>query len=226
MTRGQHLGPLLLAALAFAAVACDKSDASTAAPSAEPTPPAVAPIASAAEPPSSEPEATASAAPEATASAAPAGSVPSKPAALTAKTAAAEKTPAIETTPSAAPAKSAAPERKVKTVGGTSASSDSFSLSISAPSPVRAGQSANAAIVLAARAPYHCNPKYPYKFAVDGGSTIKGMSVSEKSASMAVPFTPSQKGRTTVSGTLSFSVCTADKCLIEKRKLSVSVDAD
>ena len=32
--------------------------------------------------------------------------------------------------------------------------------------------------------------------------------------------------RVTVSGTLSFSVCTEDKCLIEKRALSVGVDVD
>jgi hypothetical protein len=55
---------------------------------------------------------------------------------------------------------------------------------------------------------------------------VKGMSVSEKSGSMAVPFKASQKGKATISGTLSFSVCTEDKCLIEKRALSVTVDVD
>ncbi len=216
----RHLGFFLVAA-ALATSACDKGDSSKAAPSAEPTPPAAPePTASAAEPASAEPEETASAAPET--SAAPTASAAAK----TDGTKPVAKVTGTGKAPVAEPAKSAAPERKVKTVGGTSASSDSFSLSISAPSPVRSGETANAAIVLSARAPYHCNPKYPYKFAVDGGSTVRGMSVSEKTATMSVPFTPSQKGRSTVSGTLSFSVCTADKCLIEKRKLAVSVDVD
>ena len=213
------LGLLVLAA-------CDKTEPQTdTAPSAEPKP---EPVASAPEPAASTPEPTASAEPTPKDSAAP--EAKSAEPATTAKPAATAKAAAATTTAAptakAAPTASAEPERKVKTAGGTSASSDSFAVSISAPSPVRAGQSANASIVLSAKAPYHCNPKYPYKFAVDGGSTVRGMSVSEKSASMAVPFTPAQKGKTTVSGTLSFSVCTADKCLIEKRKLSVSVDAD
>jgi len=99
---------------------------------------------------------------------------------------------------------------------------------------VRSGESASASVVLSAKAPYHCNAKYPYKMALDGPSggvsyptnPVRGMSVSEKTASMAVPFSVSQKGKATVSGTLSFSVCTEDKCVIEKRPLSVTVDVD
>jgi len=57
-------------------------------------------------------------------------------------------------------------------------------------------------------------------------NVVRSMSVGEKTSTMGVPFTPSQKGKATVSGTFSFSVCTEDKCLIEKRPLSVTVDVD
>jgi hypothetical protein len=134
---------------------------------------------------------------------------------------------AVSTAPSA-------PPRAVKAVSGSSQSSDAFLLTISASSPVKAGQTSQASVILTARDPYHCNPKYPYKFALNAPSAgvsypsnpVRGMSVTEKRANMAVPFSAADKGHATVSGTLSFSICTEDKCLIEKRPLSVSVDVD
>ena len=216
--------------VACLATACEKSEPQPA-PAPEPAASAVPSAASSAEaklPDPVEPIASASAAP--VASAAPTLEPNPKTAPAVAKSAA---TAASAASPaSAAPSASAAPTRVVKTVAGSSASTDNYSVSISAPSPVRAGETAAASVVLHAKSPFHCNPKYPYKLALDAGSVsfpsnpVRGMNVSEKTATMSVPFTPSSAGRATVSGTLSFSVCTEDKCMIEKSKVAVSVDVD
>ena len=38
-------------------------------------------------------------------------------------------------------------------------------------------------------------------------------------------FTPESAGKHTLSGQLSFSVCTEDKCMIEKRDLALEIEA-
>jgi hypothetical protein len=166
---------------------------------------------------------------------------PSTPSAKTAAPAAktAEPSPKAPTAAAAgataAPsAEPTAPARKVATVSGSGASADSFSLGISARSPVKAGESGAASIVLTAKSPYKCNAKYPYKMALDAPSggvsyasqTVRGMAIADKTSSMSVPFTATAPGKATISGTFSFSICTADKCLIEKRKLAVTIDVD
>jgi hypothetical protein len=50
------------------------------------------------------------------------------------------------------------------------------------------------------------------------------MNVDKQRSTMSVPFTPTQAGSHTLSGELAFSVCTDDKCLIEKQTLSFPVD--
>jgi hypothetical protein len=96
---------------------------------------------------------------------------------------------------------------------------------------VQTGKAANVQVVLEAVAPFHCNDKYPYKFtpAPTAGVTypqevIRGMNVTEQRSTMSIPFTASQAGKKTLSGELAFSVCTDDKCLIEKQQLSMTVE--
>jgi hypothetical protein len=87
---------------------------------------------------------------------------------------------------------------------------------------------------LSAKAPYKCNTQYPYKFVLDApstgvtypSSTVRGMHVDGKHASMPIPFSLTSSGSHVVSGTLSFSTCTEDKCLVDKVHLAVTVDAD
>lgn len=205
----------LAVALAFLAAGCDRESSAPApvpAASLAPEPPKPAetpapkidppPVESAPAPPAPEPEKTAAV----------------KPAAKTA----------------ALPVASAAPARKVKTVAGSGAAGEGYALSISAQSPVRSGATSSAAVVLSAKDPYKCNDKYPYKLVLDPPSagvsypqqTVRGMAVGEKQSTMSVPFTVAQPGSATIAGTLHFSVCTADKCLIEKQKVSVTVQAD
>lgn len=195
-----------------------------------PVEPAPEPVASAVAPQPEPPEVADEKA-EPVASAAPA---PSAEAAEAPK-AAAEKPVAADPKPSAPSAEAApkAAERKVKTVRGSSASGDGFAVSIQAQSPVRSGEGSTATVVLSCKAPFKCNQKYPYKMALDApagvsyaSQTVRSANVGEKSTTLGVPFTAAAKGKATVGGTFSFSVCTDDKCLIEKRPLAVSIDVD
>jgi hypothetical protein len=198
----------------------------------EPKPPAPSP--SAAPPP---PRRSAEPNPESTPSpsppAAPAIRTAQKPAAPRPAEPAVTAVAALDPPPSAEPklALVASPEPAQPTsVRGSSASGEGYSVSIQAPSPVRPGETASAQIVLNAKSPYKCNDKYPYKFVLDPPSgslrypqtTVRGMAIGEKQSTMGVPFS-AQSGPATISGLLHFSVCTADKCLIEKQKLSVTV---
>lgn len=229
-----------LALAALPLLACNERGASpapepatTPAPTAAPTPtqaePTAEPSAAASAPaPTAEPSATAAARPTTGTAATPA------PVAKTAEPSPKAPTTAAASATAAPSAEPAAPARKVTTVSGSGASGDSFSLGISARSPVRAGESGAANIVLTAKSPFKCNAKYPYKMALDAPSgsvsyasqTVRGMSIADKTSTMSVPFTATAPGKATISGTFSFSVCTEDKCLIEKRKLAVTIDVD
>lgn len=127
----------------------------------------------------------------------------------------------------AAPTSSGAEPRK-----GADVSADSFSTWLQASGTYERGKQGNVTAVLVAKPPYKCNDKYPYKFNLDAPgagvtypeSTVRGMQVTPKRSTMTIPFVPSQAGKATISGTLSFSICTEERCVIEKRPLSVTVD--
>jgi len=94
------------------------------------------------------------------------------------------------------------------------------------------GANASVIAVVDAKPPYKCNAKYPYKFVLDPpgsgvsypSSTVRGMRVDGKHATMPIPFVATTAGSHTVGGTLSFSTCTEDKCLVDKARLSVVVE--
>ena len=88
--------------------------------------------------------------------------------------------------------------------------------------------------VLNAKAPFHVNQNYPYKFKLKETPGVKyaNMVVAKDQvkleparATLPVAFTPETAGKHTVTGQLSFSVCTDDKCMIEKRDLALEIDA-
>lgn len=210
---------------------CHKNSPAPADSALAPVPSAPAPLA--------EPGASAatSAAPLASASAEPADSgSPARPPVAVARKVALQKTEAP--TPSKPPAPSAVaktpsapPPPKQSIVRGTSIGAEHFNLSIQTASPVQVGRTGSAAIALVARSPFHCNPKYPYKFKLDPpdaevsypSTLVRGMSVNETHASMSVPFVGRQPGHATISGTLYMSVCSAEQCMMDRRRLAVSV---
>jgi hypothetical protein len=126
----------------------------------------------------------------------------------------------------AAPAEPAA-------AGANQVSEANFELKISPKGAYEAGKPAEAEIVLDAKPPFHVNDKYPYKFKLKEapGLTFPAPVVTKDAAkldkarvTMTVAFTPAA-GKHDLSGQFAFSVCTDDKCLIEKRDLSLAVDA-
>lgn len=108
-----------------------------------------------------------------------------------------------------------------------------FALAFSAKAAYKAGEKGEAEIVLEAKDPFHVNDKYPYKFKladVDGVTypdkvvSKDHIKLEHKKATMTVAFTPAAAGKKKISGVFHFSVCTEDKCMIEKRDLALDVD--
>ncbi len=232
------------ASLVVLVVACHQASSSDAPASAEAVSSVV--IASAAPDPryipkpSAEPEASVEA-PKADARAS-AQALPKAPATARAKTVEVEHlrpaAPTASSRPapdppstSAVEAKPPPPPPKQHVVRGTTVGAEHFTLFIQAPTPVQVGKTAAATIVLTAKSPFHCNDKYPYKFKLDapGGAVsypagvARGMNVSGTHGSLAVPFSVRQAGTARISGTLYMSICSADKCLMDRRRLTIAV---
>lgn len=112
---------------------------------------------------------------------------------------------------------------------------------------VSKGATASFEIVVSAKSDFHVNPDYPTRFKADADSdSVKYPSpkldrskddkpfVLDKCATDAdhscvmhvtVPFTAQASGAISVGGTLSFGLCNADKCLVEKAPLELPITA-
>jgi hypothetical protein len=132
---------------------------------------------------------------------------------------------------SAAPAEAAAPA-----TGAPKFSDTGFDLSIEAPkASLKAGQPGTVEVVLSAKAPFHVNDKYPIKLRLKETPGVKyenltvgkdAVKLEPMKAVMPVSFTPDGAGKRTVAGQFAFSVCTEDKCLMEKRDLKLDVNVE
>lgn len=121
-------------------------------------------------------------------------------------------------------------------MGQAKFSDTAFELAVEAPkAPVKAGQPSALDVVLVAKAPFHVNDKYPIKLKLKETPGIKydnlvigkdAAKVEEMKAVVPVSFTADASGKRTVAGQLSFSVCTEDKCLMEKRELALDVSVE
>jgi len=118
--------------------------------------------------------------------------------------------------------------------GEASYSEDSFRLRLSAPAKVKAGELTEYVVTLEAGDGYKVNDEYPIKFKFAASAGVKPESetvrkaaakVEKKKATMPVKATVAKPGKASIAGKFSFSVCTEERCLIEKRELLVSVDA-
>lgn len=96
--------------------------------------------------------------------------------------------------------------------------------------PCKKGETCTALVTVEAKGGYHINDKYPYRFkvaepAAPGVSYPKPVvgrdegTFTEKKAVLRVPFVAANAGEAKVGGTLSFSVCSDEKCLIDKQAL-------
>jgi hypothetical protein len=132
--------------------------------------------------------------------------------------------------PDQKPVTPAAPsERQAKR--GTPASDEPFTAWLEGEVPLTAGQPATLRVVLQAKPPYHCNAEYPHKFTLAPAAGVtypapiaKGMQVTPAEGVLAVPIVAGPAGQATIKGNLAFSVCTEERCLVEKRELALDVD--
>lgn len=105
-----------------------------------------------------------------------------------------------------------------------------FSLSVSAPSNFAKGANAELSVVLVAKPPFHVNQEYPHRFRV---ITTRGLSTPTKTIQrdsakltqsrleMSIPVTLGPDAPYGLEGEMGFSVCTNEKCLMEKRPLAL-----
>lgn len=132
-----------------------------------------------------------------------------------------------------------APEPTAATAAAATAAASKYSeagfdLVIQPKGSYASGQVGEAEIILTAKPPFHVNDKYPYKFKVSESPGLKFanlvvtkdlVKLEPARATVPVAFTPDSAGKHTLAGQLSFSVCTADQCMIEKRELALAIEA-
>lgn len=116
-------------------------------------------------------------------------------------------------------------------VKGPAVQDEPFVTWLQASAPLAAKGKSEITVVLEAKKPYKCNDKYPYKFKVGSSAgltateaTVRGMQIGKERSTMTIPVTVGDPGKASLTGELSFSVCTDDKCLIEKQTLTISLD--
>lgn len=99
----------------------------------------------------------------------------------------------------------------------------------------KAGQEGTVEIAISAKGEYKINEKYPLKFKASepaDGSVKFSKAVLKREdgtfdthkGSLKIAFTPAKGGKATVSGVLSFSVCSEKNCLMDKVELETTVD--
>jgi hypothetical protein len=127
-----------------------------------------------------------------------------------------------------APAQATAPPAR--------AEAEAWTVALELPALLRAGTPALAQVHLTARAGHHVNLEYPASFRPDGGATVAfsgarvplapgdgapcaGRPAETCRLALGLPFTPGAEPPR-LSGTVTFSVCTAERCLIERVALA------
>lgn len=142
-----------------------------------------------------------------------------------------KKSPAVDARETEGTAAADSPPKPPSARRGGAAKGEGFNTWLEGVSSYPLNQPATLTLVLQAEEPFKCNEQYPYRFTITPGPGIsvaepvlRGMNIDKQRSTMSVPFTPTQAGTHTLSGELSFSVCTDDKCLIEKQSLSFPID--
>lgn len=112
---------------------------------------------------------------------------------------------------------------------------EAFELTLRPVGTYHVGSAAKAEIVLVARKGYKVNDKYPTKFRFDPSSQVKldddvvqkdAFRIEGNRGIMTLKFTPHSAGKKKVLGEFKFSVCTNDRCLVEKRDLALTLTVD
>ena len=122
-------------------------------------------------------------------------------------------------------------------LGGPTSESPNYAVQLVPSGPCHKGQTCTADVIIQAKGDYHMNDKYPYKFKVqeppaEGLKYPKPVlgrddgQFEEKRAVLKVPFVVETAGDKKVGGTLPFSVCSSQNCLMDKQALETTVKVD
>jgi len=110
-----------------------------------------------------------------------------------------------------------------------------YAVELEAPGPYKAGEKAEAKVVLVPKGVYKINDEYPMKLKLSDAdgvtydkATLKksDFEYSPKKGSFSVSFTPAETGKAKLSGTMSMSVCSEENCLIEKVSLEKVIEVE
>jgi hypothetical protein len=120
---------------------------------------------------------------------------------------------------------------------------DNFFIDAAPQAPCAADAVCTVTLRLVALGDFHINEEYPYRFHAEDtpgvaflGSDGSGKNVFSKAAgdwrkvdaktgAMTITFKAGSKGSKAVAGTLKLSVCSAQNCLLDQRRVSAAVDA-
>lgn len=114
-------------------------------------------------------------------------------------------------------------------VGKSSYDEAAFALTLRARGTLVQNKAGELVIELNPKPPFHVNLEYPHRFKV---STKNGLTsstdtiqrdaakLSESKLEMVIPVTLTAAGPARLDGEMSFSICTSERCLMEKRRLS------
>lgn len=122
-------------------------------------------------------------------------------------------------------------------------SGEPYEVKFTSPSPFVAGKESAAVVLVKAGPGLHVNAEYPVAFKPEGSEAVKfaqermPLTPGTKTpcadnaedacaVEFALPLTPEKAGPAKVAGVLAFSVCSAEKCLIEKVPLTLAIKVD
>lgn len=110
-----------------------------------------------------------------------------------------------------------------------------YEISTTPQGPFKVGGEGRVDVRLAGRNGYHVNQEYPIELALQPAEGLKlaktklvradASAFEEAQAVFPVALTPESAGRKALHGTLNFSVCNPQNCLLERQDVSVELDA-
>jgi hypothetical protein len=129
-----------------------------------------------------------------------------------------------EATPAAAPV--------AKIIRGPAVGGEQYSAYLQTTGRYVPGEMASLVAIVAAKGDYKCNDKYPTRFTVSAASGLTATepvvtgSLAGKTGSIAIPVRITSRGSASLAGELRFSVCSAERCLLEKQDLRLDFEVD
>ncbi len=142
--------------------------------------------------------------------------------------------PKTAVAPSVAASAGAVDDAKAREAAQSSYQEKAFELELIGPGSAKVGEVVHFEVHLEAASGFKVNDEYPLKFKFESAPGVSPKQelvprdrakVEKTKATLPLEVTFTEAGKRAVTGRLSFSVCTEESCLIEKRDLRFEVDA-